>query len=190
MKEYQNRRQKDRQNEEVGEKDTSLNNDDELLLDQIMNDITNTYKPPELISPVCEREPDEDYSETARAVASISDQSLEEVIDNAYEIVGGCTYDALEVDVMEKEIQEAIEIVGEELIKESNDKEERKRKRKADVLENDTENEIQSETSDETEVENERQLHKENKKRRKAQEKEELKAYLRRTQESRIVLNV
>ena len=51
-----------------------------------------------------------DLNETAFAVASITDQSVEEVVENANTVVGDCAYELL---VIENGIEEAVEKLSE-----------------------------------------------------------------------------
>ena len=199
LKEYESR--KERQDGKISEKGNS-SRANEMVLDRIMSDITNTFSMQQIKylvgdnneqNEICggdEMYGVDDFNETAFAVASITDQSVEEVVENANTVVGECAYELLELFVIEKGIEEAVEKVSEELVEEQMHEREIKRKRKAEVIENEVENEVQSETSDQTEAESERLLHKESKKRRKIKEKHELQAYLQRIQENKIILNI
>ena len=74
----------------------------ELALDQIMRDITNTFSVQQSKYPVSDINEQNDsydgdamygacvFNETAFAVASITDQSVEEVVENANNVIGDC----------------------------------------------------------------------------------------------------
>ena len=127
LKEYESR--KERQDGKISEKINS-SRANKLVLDQIMSGITNTFSIQQskyLIgdnneqNEICggdEMYGADDFNETAFAVASITDQSVEEVVENANTVLSDCAHELLELLVIEKGIEEAVEKVSEELVEE------------------------------------------------------------------------
>lgn len=97
------------------------------ILDDIMQDITNTYN-----STQHQIESQPEFLETLSAVASITNDSVDQVVENACGVVSDCALELVEELVITEEIDNVIDRISEEIIEEKNLRKEQKSKRKAE----------------------------------------------------------
>ena len=176
LKEYENRRRNDKQTEEKNKKNSEKQDNTEkeldvtacnteLELDHIMKDITNTYS-----FMVPQPQPSEmnnidtnNFDETISAVASIMDESIDETIDRAAEVVRECAIEFLEVSIISEEVEKAELSVIHEILEEEEQKKEGKRKGNNESDKSTTGNQTEYELrSVEEETEEAKQLRREN----------------------------
>lgn len=100
------------------------------VLDDIMQDITNTYN-----STQHQIESQPEFLETLSAVASITNDSVDQVVENACGVVSDCALELVEELVITEEIDNVIDRISEEIIQEKNLRKEQKSKRKAEKKE-------------------------------------------------------
>lgn len=141
-------------------------------------------------------EPQGDITETMIAVASITDRTLEETVENYFNVMCNGATEVMEGNVVEQEIDYAIDCVYEERAEEERLRKEKERKRKAEKEAKEVEQlQESSEYYEGNKGEETTKETKEDKKQRKAEKRklkaiEELKTHLEKIQKGRVSLNI
>ena len=109
------------------------------ILDDILKDITKTYSRAQPISSETiqvqnadQTESQPEFLETLSAVASITNDNVDQVVENACEVVSDCALELVEELIITEEIANVIDRISEEIIEEKNLRQEQKSKRKAE----------------------------------------------------------
>ena len=109
------------------------------ILDDILQDITKTYSRAQPISSETiqvqnadQTESQPEFLETLNAVASITNDNVDQVVENACGVVSDCALELVEELVITEEIDNIIDRISEEIIEEKNLRKEQKSKRKAE----------------------------------------------------------
>ena len=175
-----------------------------VLLDQLMNNITETFRQPPCLSPLRETTPlpcspppfkpplDE---ETLYAVSSISNDPVEVAYERSLEIISQCGIEFVQELVIEEEVEKTITNEAEEQVviaEEKQIRKEEKKRRKAEKrkLKAMEACERQASERDCNNNKKHKQIGEEISEELMQNEEEEKLEYLRRIQENRVVLNV
>ena len=144
LKEYEARRVDDKEIQEstvAGQSSESSMVCSNSILDDILQDITNTYnntqqnssiRGPTQVQTTHQAESQSEFTETLSAVASITNNSVDQVVENACGVVSDCALELVEELVITEEVDNIIDRISEEIIEEKNLRKEQKSKRKAE----------------------------------------------------------